>query len=79
MRYKIIDITNKEEYEKYLHKCLAMPFRKYRKRHKYLLNAVPHGLCKKIIKLDDKVVGQIEYPPYEVAGLPIYGENIFVF
>jgi ribosomal protein S18 acetylase RimI-like enzyme len=79
MPSKIIDITGKKEYEKYLYKCLApMPCRKYRKRHEYLQNAIPNGFHKKIIELNGDIVGQIEYAPAEVSGLPIYGNGIFV-
>ena len=79
MAFKIIDITKKKEYEKYLYKCLApMPYRKYRKRHEYLQNAIPKGFHKKIVELNGEIVGQIEYSPSEVSALPISGNDIFV-
>lgn len=79
MKPKIIDITNDKIYEKFLYKCLApMPYRKYRKRHEYLRNAILKGFHKKIIKWNNEIVGQIEYLPPEVSGLPISGNGIFV-
>lgn len=76
---KIIDITEKEEYEKYLYKCLApAPFRKYRNRHEYLTKAVLQGFRKKLLFFKGDVVGTIEYAPAEVSGLPIVGDNIIV-
>jgi len=78
-RVKIIDITHKGEYEKFLYKCLApMPFRRYKKRQKYLEAAVPKGFHKKLLLQNDDVVGQIEYAPAEVSGYPIKGSNIIV-
>jgi len=45
---KIIDITKKFNYEKYLYKCLSpIPFRKYKKRSEYLELAIPKGFHKK--------------------------------
>lgn len=79
MTFKIIDITKKKEYEKYLYKCLApMPYRRYRKRHEYLQNAMPKGFHKKIVELNGEIVGQIEYSHAEVSALPIFGNGIFV-
>jgi ribosomal protein S18 acetylase RimI-like enzyme len=79
MTFRIIDITEKKEYEQYLYKCLApMPYRKYRKRHEYLETAIPKGFHKKIVELRGEIVGQIEYSPAEVSGLPISGDGIFV-
>jgi len=76
---KILDITESDEYEKYLYKCLApMPFRKYRKRHEYFRTAIPKGFHKKLLILDSEVVGQIEYAPAEVSYYPITGDNVIV-
>lgn len=76
---KIIDITKSRKHEIYLYKCLApMPFRKYKRRISYLTKATPKGFRKKIILLDESIVGQIEYAPAEVSGLPIMGDGIFV-
>jgi hypothetical protein len=76
---KIIDITEKPEYEKYLYKCLApMPFRKYKKRHEYLTQAIPKGFRKKILTFNGDTVGTIEYAPTQVMGLSIKGDNIIV-
>lgn len=79
MKPKIVDITSDEKYEKFLYKCLApMPFRKYRKRYKYLKDAIPKGFRKKILIWNNEIVGQIEYAPVDVSGLPIEGCNVFV-
>jgi hypothetical protein len=78
-KVKIIDITRNSQYEKYLYKCLApMPFRKYKKRQKYLESAILKGFHKKLLFLNDEVVGQIEFAPAEVSGYPIKGDNIIV-
>jgi hypothetical protein len=78
-KVKIIDITRDSQYEKYLYRCLApMPFRKYKKRQKYLESAIPKGFHKKLLLLNDEVVGQIEFAPAEVSGYPINGEDIIV-
>lgn len=76
---KIIDITKKSEYERYVYRCLApMPFRKYRKRQEYLETAIPRGFHKKLLIFNGEIVGQIEYAPAEVSGYPIMGDNIIV-
>jgi len=76
---KIIDITENSEHERDLYKCLApMPFRKYRKRREYLEAAIPKGFRKKLLLLNGKIVGQIEYAPAEMSGYPIMGDNIIV-
>jgi hypothetical protein len=76
---KIVDITEVDQYEKYLYKCLApMPFRKYRRRQTYLRTAIPKGFHKKILILDSEVVGQIEYAPPEASYYPIRAENVIV-
>jgi hypothetical protein len=75
---KIVDITEIGEYEKYLYRCLAGPFRRYKKRMEYLKNATPKGFHKKLLILNREVVGQIEYSPAEVSYYPIMGDNIIV-
>jgi len=76
---EIVDITKSREYEKYLYRCLApIPFRKYRKRHKYLESAIPKGLHKKLLIFNREVVGQIEYSQARASGYPIVGDNIVV-
>jgi hypothetical protein len=76
---KVIDITENSEYEKYLCKCLApFPYRKYRKRREYLEAAIPKGFHKKLLILNEEIVGQIEYAPTETSGYPIMGDNIIV-
>ncbi len=77
--YEIIDITFREDYERYMYKCLSpIPFRKYRKRSNYLRDAIPRGFRKKILIYRGEVVGQIEYAPVEVSGYPIHGSGIIV-
>jgi hypothetical protein len=76
---KIIDVTQNDELEKYLYKCLApMPFRRYSNRREYLRKAVPKGFHKKLLILNGEVVGQIEYAPAEVSGYPITGDCVIV-
>jgi hypothetical protein len=79
MASKIIDITGKKEYEKYLYKCLApMPYRKYKTRLEYLQCNIPKGFRKKILIWNKEVVGTIEYAPAGSSGLPIFGNGIYV-
>ena len=76
---KIINITKRSEYERYLYRCLApMPFRKYRKRQEYLETAIPKGFHKKLLIFNGEIVGQIEYAPAEASCYPIMGKNIIV-
>jgi len=75
----IVDITKNSKCEKYLYRCLApIPFRKYRKRQKYLETAIPKGFHKKLIILNREIVGQIEYAPAEASGYPIKGDKVIV-
>lgn len=76
MRPRIIDITNNNEYRDYLYKCLPKRFRKH--RDKYLEEAIPNGLCKKILIWENEVVGQIEYVPAGFSALPIKGDGVYV-
>lgn len=55
-----------------------MPFRKYKKRQRYLEVAIPKGFHKEILVFDGEVVGQIEYTPATASGLPISGDGVFV-
>ncbi len=76
---KIVDITQSKKHEERLFRCLApMPFRKYKRRLHYLEAAIPRGFHKKIALLDDDTIGQIEYAPAEVSGLPISGDRVVV-
>ncbi len=76
---EIVDITRESRFEKILYRCLApMPFRKYRTRAEYLQVAIAKGLRKKILILNGKMVGQIEYAPIEASGYPISGEKMVV-
>jgi hypothetical protein len=75
---KIIDITKNGEYEIYLHRCLAGPYRRYKRRTEYLTKAIPRGFHKQLLIFNREVVGQIEYSPAEVSYYPIMGDNIIV-
>ena len=75
---KIIDITTLSEYEKYLQRCLAGPFRRYKKRTEYLKKAIQKGFHKKFLIFNGAVVGQIEYAPAEASYYPIIGDNTTV-
>ena len=64
---------------RFLYKCLAPhPFRKYRKRDRYLDEAAPKGLRKEILFMDGDAVGQIEYAPAEASAYPISGHEVYV-
>jgi len=43
-----------------------------------LENAIPKGFHKKLLILDGKIIGQIEFAPAEASGYPILGEDIVV-
>jgi hypothetical protein len=75
---EIVDITKNGEYEIYLHRCLAGPYRRYKKRTEYLRKAIPRGFHKKLLIFNGEVAGQIEYSPAEVSYYPIMGDNIIV-
>ncbi|NIR87683.1 GNAT family N-acetyltransferase [Candidatus Bathyarchaeota archaeon] len=75
---KIMDITQIGEYEKYLQRCLAGPFRRYNKRTEYLKRAIPKGFHKKLLIFKGEVVGQIEYSPVEASYYPIMGDHATV-
>ena len=75
---KIVDIAKNSEYEIFLHRCLAGPFRQYKKRTEYLRKAIPRGFHKKLLIFDQEVAGQIEYSPAEASYYPIIGNNIIV-
>ncbi len=77
-RTGIVDITKIGEYEDYLQRCLAGPFRRYKKRTEYLKKAIPKGFHKKLLIFNGEVVGQIEYSPAEVSYYPIMGDSIIV-
>ncbi|MCS7364192.1 MAG: hypothetical protein NDF54_01980 [archaeon GB-1867-035] len=53
--FRILEITDKPEYEIHLYKCISpIPFRKYKYRSKYLNHAIPKGLKKKILIYNGK-------------------------
>lgn len=77
--FRIVDAIEGSLYERFLYKCFApMPFRKYRKRHKYLETAIPRSFRNKILFFNGVTVGQIEHAPAEASGYPIFGENLVV-
>lgn len=79
LKVKIVDIAQSAPYEKYLYKCITpAPFGKYRKRREYSDTAIPKSFHKKLLLLNNQVVGQIEYAPVGVSGYPIRGTNIIV-
>jgi len=75
---KILDVTEGSEYQRWLYTCFAMSFVKHEKRREYLVRAIPKGFHKKLLILNDEVVGQIEYVPAEASGFPIVGDNVIV-
>lgn len=75
----IVGVTRNNEYKRLLYSCLVpLPFRRYRKRQEYLEAAIPKGFHKKLVTLNQEIVGQIEYAPAEVSGYPIKGDNVIV-
>ena len=76
---RIIDITRADEFRKYLYRCIVgPPSKQYKKRMEYLKQAVPKGFHKKLLLLNEQVVGQIEYSTAEVSYYPIMGDNVIV-
>ncbi len=74
----IIDITDTDEYQKYLHRCLTGPFRRYKKRIEYLKKAIPQGFHKRLLIFKGNIVGQIEYSPAKASYYPIVGDKVIV-
>jgi len=75
---EIVDITKIGEYEKYLYRCLAGPFRRYKRRMEYLEKVIPRVFHKKLLIFNGQIVGQIEYSPAEVSYYPIMGDDAIV-
>ena len=76
---RIVDITEKGEYEKYLQRCLAgPPSRGSKKRIEYLNRAIPKGFRKKLLIFDGDIIGQIEHSPSKVSYYPIVGDDVIV-
>jgi hypothetical protein len=76
---RIVDITKTREYPKFLCRCIVgPPSKQSKKRIGYLENAIPKGFHKKLLLLNDQVVGQIEYSPATVSYYPIIGDNVIV-
>ncbi|NIO20147.1 MAG: hypothetical protein GTN76_05230, partial [Candidatus Aenigmarchaeota archaeon] len=52
LEIEFVDAIHDQEGEKHLYKCLAPhPYRRYKKRERYLEAAVPMGLRKEILLL----------------------------
>lgn len=78
-RIRVIDVVHGPEGEKYLYKCLApVPFRRYRKRARYLEEAADKGLRKEVLFMDGDAVGMVEYAPAVASAYPISGHNVWV-
>ncbi|HVP16350.1 MAG TPA: hypothetical protein VMT42_03190 [candidate division Zixibacteria bacterium] len=76
---RIIDITKTEEYKKYLSRCITgPPSKQCKKRAEYLEKTIPRGFHKKLLLLNEQVMGQIEYSPAEASYYPIIGDNVMV-
>ena len=76
---RFIDAVRSPEGEKHLYKCLAPhPYRRYRKRARYLEAAILIGLRKEILLLNGDPVGMIEYAPTGGSGYPISGPGVWV-
>jgi GNAT superfamily N-acetyltransferase len=76
---RIVDITENVEYKKFLYRCIVgPPSKQCRERMKYLEEAIPRGFHKKLLLLNEQVVGQIEYSPAEASYYPIIGDNVVV-
>ncbi|MGA2309653.1 MAG: hypothetical protein ABSG57_08925 [Candidatus Bathyarchaeia archaeon] len=76
---RIVDITKADEYRKYLYRCIVgPPSKQCKKRMEYLKKAIPKGFHKKLLLLNEQVVGQIEYSPAIVSYYPIIGDNVTV-
>jgi GNAT superfamily N-acetyltransferase len=55
-----------------------MPFRRYRKRARYLDEASVGGLRKEVLFMDRDAVGMIEYAPASFSAYPISGDGVWV-
>lgn len=65
--------------QRFLYRCLAPhPYRRYRKRARYLEEAAPRGLRKEILFMGGDPVGEIEYAPAAASAYPISGEGVWV-
>jgi hypothetical protein len=76
---RIVDVAQTDEYRKYLLRCIVgPPSKQCKKRTEYLEKAIPRGFHKKLLLLNEQVVGQIEYSASEVSYYPIIGDNVIV-
>lgn len=79
VKVEIIEATKSPGHERYLYKCLAPISRwLYSPRREYLAKAISKGFQKRLLIVDDEVVGQVEYAPAEVSGYPIIGDDLIV-
>jgi hypothetical protein len=85
--FKIIDITERSEYERLLIGCIfhrkkEVPLEKLYERNservRYLKSVIPKGYKMKVLFWEENPVGMVEYGPPEASGLPILGENVIV-
>ena len=78
-KVEFVEIMGTHGYEDYHYTCLtAMTKRHYRKRAKYLEMALPRGLQKEVLFVDDDAVGMIEYAPASASAYPISGTGVWV-
>lgn len=76
---RVVDITRSIEFRDYLYQCITGPPSKASKsRVEYLAGAIPKGFIKKLLIVNDQIVGQIEYSPADASYYPITGENVVV-
>ncbi len=76
---ELIDIVDGQAWEELLYRCLVpLPFRRYRKRERYLKEAIRRGLRKHLLLIDGEAVGQVEYAPSAASGYPISGSDLWV-
>lgn len=76
---KIVDITEVDEFKEYLYRCITgPPSKECKRRIEYLRYAIPKGFRKKLLILNEQIVGQIEYSPAEASYYPITGDNVTV-
>jgi GNAT superfamily N-acetyltransferase len=78
-KVEFVEVIGTHGYEEYHYTCLtAMTKRHYRKRAQYLEWALPRGLQKEVLFVDDDAVGMIEYSPAGASAYPISGTGVWV-
>ena len=76
---RIVDIAQTGKYRRYLLRCIVgPPSKQCKQRREYLEKAISRGFHKKLLLLNEQIVGQIEYSPAEVSYYPIIGDNLIV-